>query len=71
MAGVSHNAPYRHFRDKEDLLAALAAEGFDLLTAAMVKAGGAASGAMERFRLIGRGYVEFALCLSATLRRDV
>ena len=61
MAGVSHNAPYRHFRDKEDLLAALAAEGFDLLTAAMVKAAGSASGAMERFRLSGRGYVEFAL----------
>ena len=32
MAGVSHNAPYRHFRDKEELLAALAAEGFDRLT---------------------------------------
>jgi len=23
-AGVSHNAPYRHFRDKDDLLAAIA-----------------------------------------------
>jgi len=38
MAGVSHNAPYRHFRDKEELLAELAAEGFRRLTAAMVKA---------------------------------
>src|SRR2546422_330429 len=27
-AGVSHNAPYRHFPDREALLAALAAEGF-------------------------------------------
>jgi len=61
MAGVSHNAPYRHFRDKEDLLASLAAEGFGLLTAAMVNAAAAGSGAMERFRLSGRGYVEFAL----------
>ncbi len=60
-AGVSHNAPYRHFRDKEELLAALAAEGFDRLTAAMIKAAGSASGAMERFGLSGRGYVEFAL----------
>jgi AcrR family transcriptional regulator len=30
-AGVSHNAPYRHFADREALLAALAAEGFALL----------------------------------------
>src|SRR5690348_11310472 len=27
-AGVSHNAPYRHFADKEALLAAIAGEGF-------------------------------------------
>ena len=60
-AGVSHNAPYRHFRGKEDLLAALAAEGFDRLTAAMTRAAEPASGALERFRLSGRGYVEFAL----------
>jgi len=60
-AGVSHNAPYRHFRGKEALLAALAAEGFDRLTAAMTKAAESASGALERFRASGRGYVEFAL----------
>lgn len=59
--GVSHNAPYRHFRDKEDLLAALAAEGFDHLTAAMTKAAETGTTAMERFQLIGRGYVQFAL----------
>jgi len=60
-AGVSHNAPYRHFRDKEELLAALAAEGFDRLTAAMTKAAQSAAGALERFRMGGRGYVKFAL----------
>jgi len=60
-AGVSHNAPYRHFRDKEELLAALAAEGFDRLTAAMTKAAQSATGAVERMRRGGRGYVEFAL----------
>ena len=27
-AGVSHNAPYRHFKSKEDLVAALATEAF-------------------------------------------
>src|SRR6266849_10299695 len=30
-AGVSHNAPYRHFPDRESLLAAIAAEGFAML----------------------------------------
>src|ERR1700757_2284011 len=42
-AGVSHNAPYRHFHDKDDLLAAVAAEGYNELTAAMTAAGAAAT----------------------------
>src|SRR5260370_40623387 len=33
--GVSHNAPYRHFADREALLAALAAQGFEMLGQAM------------------------------------
>jgi AcrR family transcriptional regulator len=32
LAGVSHAAPYRHFRDKDALVAAIAEEGFRLLT---------------------------------------
>src|SRR5580692_8937647 len=35
-AGVSHNAPYRHFPSKDDLMAAVAAEGFRELTQAMM-----------------------------------
>ena len=31
-AGVSHNAPYKHFPEKRDLLAAVAASGFEALT---------------------------------------
>ncbi|WP_319406458.1 TetR/AcrR family transcriptional regulator [uncultured Desulfosarcina sp.] len=31
-AGVSHTAPYRHFQDKADLLAAIAQLGFEQLT---------------------------------------
>jgi len=31
-AGVSHTAPYRHFQDKADLLAAIAQKGFEELT---------------------------------------
>jgi len=54
-AQVSHNAPYRHFADREALLAALAAEGFARLGRAL-EAGGA-QGARAR----GEAYVRFAL----------
>jgi AcrR family transcriptional regulator len=60
-AGVSHNAPYRHFRDKDDLLAAVAAQGFNQLTKSMQKAMAKGSTAAERLSLAGRGYVRFAL----------
>jgi len=54
--GVSHNAPYRHFPDRESLLAALAAEGFGALGRAMQEA--AAGGGL---RAMGEAYVRFAL----------
>src|SRR6202166_3978739 len=34
-AGVSHNAPYKHFVDKSALLAAMSAGGFEKLTKRM------------------------------------
>ncbi|MGC2600964.1 MAG: TetR/AcrR family transcriptional regulator [Rhodomicrobium sp.] len=37
-AGVSHMAPYRHFTDKDDLLAAVAEQGFRELTEFMDRA---------------------------------
>ena len=55
-AGVSHNAPYRHFPQREALLAALAAEGFEWLRAAQRKA--TEAGGM---RAMGEAYVHFAL----------
>ncbi len=60
-AGVSHNAPYRHFRDKDDLLGAVAAEGFERLTESMEKEMKNGRNAGERLRLAGRGYVQFAI----------
>jgi AcrR family transcriptional regulator len=60
-AGVSHNAPYRHFRDKDELLALVAVQGFERLIAAMKRSAARGSTAEERFRLCGRGYVSFAL----------
>ena len=51
-AGVSHNAPYRHFPDREALLAALAAEGFATLGERLRGKPG---------RELGEAYVRFAL----------
>jgi len=53
--GVSHAAPYRHFPDRESLLAALAAEGFEMLGHAQREA--AAAGGL---RGMGEAYVRFA-----------
>ena len=55
-AGVSHNAPYRHFAEREALLAALAMEGFERLGAAQRAA--AEKGGL---RAMGEAYVLFAL----------
>lgn len=60
-AGVSHNAPYRHFASKDELLATVAAEGFERLTAVMRKAMAPGRSPLERLELCGCGYVEFAL----------
>jgi len=60
-AGVSHNAPYRHFRDRDDLMAAVAAQGFRELTRAMIEAAEPESDALDRLKHAGLGYVRFAL----------
>jgi len=60
-AGVSHNAPYRHFSDREDLLAAVAAEGFRELNQAMLNAVQHQRNTVGRLKHAGLAYVEFAL----------
>jgi AcrR family transcriptional regulator len=60
-AGVSHNAPYRHFRDKDALLAAVAAQGFRELTRAMREAGDCQSNALDKLKQSGMAYVAFAV----------
>ena len=60
-AGVSHNAPYRHFRDKDDLLAAVAAQGFRELTQAMLEEAASKSNGRDRLKQSGLAYVSFAL----------
>jgi len=65
-AGISHNAPYRHFREKDELLAAVATEGFERLADALGKPRKAtrarkANPALRRFQASGLAYVRFAL----------
>jgi AcrR family transcriptional regulator len=65
--GVSANAAYRHFEDKDALLTAVAAHGLELLGSRMreamqaVTTRGAAARAKARLRATGRAYVTFAL----------
>jgi AcrR family transcriptional regulator len=61
-AGVSPAAPYHHFASREQLLAALALDGFEMLSDAMTRARESARGEpIERLRAIGEAYVQFAL----------
>lgn len=58
--GVSPGAPYRHFEDKDGLLAALATRGFQRLRTMMLDAQEGAVGGKERLRRSGIGYLRFA-----------
>jgi AcrR family transcriptional regulator len=58
--GVSRGAPYRHFADRRSLLAALAAEGFEALTAIYRKVIATGKTPQARFATSGRAYFAFA-----------
>ncbi|MEM8810127.1 MAG: TetR/AcrR family transcriptional regulator [Cyanobacteria bacterium P01_G01_bin.38] len=67
--GVSHNAPYRHFADREALLAAVSEEGFQALCSALEAAQhGISADSPQRLQALGRAYVEFALANPAHYR---
>jgi AcrR family transcriptional regulator len=57
--GVSHAAPYRHFADKEALVAALATDGFHLLLSAL-DAVPRSLAPVERLVALAQAYVDFA-----------
>lgn len=59
LAGVSHNAPYKHFADKEELLAAIAAEELRNLSRLMQRLAGT-NEPIDALRAIGRAYVNWA-----------
>jgi len=62
MCNVSHSAPYRHFQNKDDLIQAIAREGFVKLHACLKEA-------VERYpndpklqlRELGQQYIQFAV----------
>jgi AcrR family transcriptional regulator len=60
-AGVSPAAPYRHFRDRDELLANIAVRGFEQFAEALARAWNDGKpdpfGAFER---LGRAYLDFA-----------
>ena len=68
-AGVTHQAPYHYFADREAILGEIAAQGFRMLTAAVVQAVEAVPCCAEqhskhlataRISALARAYVEFA-----------
>jgi len=77
VAGVSTAAPYRHFKDKDEMLVAVAAGGMHRqLENMLAAAGNHAMGTAARINGLGRGYVDFArrepgvFCLIFGLTRD-
>lgn len=60
-AGVSPAAPYRHYKDREQLLADVARRGFEAFEAALAKAwNGGKPTPVEALERIGRAYLTFA-----------
>lgn len=61
LVGVSRTALYHHFKDKHDLLCALAAQGFSELDAIMSETGElTAQSAAQRYGLFARRYLDYA-----------
>jgi AcrR family transcriptional regulator len=60
--GVSHAAPYHHFKDLDALMATVAARGFQLLREAMSGKGSETEqDDFHRLQLAGKAYVSFAV----------
>src|SRR4051794_6652918 len=60
-AGVSPAAPYRHFRDRDELMASVAQRGFELFEAALARAWNEGRpDPLTAFEAVGRAYLQFA-----------
>lgn len=60
-AGLSHQAPYHYFGDRESILAELVRDGFEKLHAYFRKAATRPYDYKQRMERMGRTYVQFAL----------
>jgi AcrR family transcriptional regulator len=60
-AEVSHAAPYAHFADKQALIAAIAAEGYNRLYQQLITAKTQADDPLTRLVRIAFAYVQFAI----------
>src|ERR1700757_4536152 len=60
-AGVSHSAAYRHFSDREALLAEVSRHARSELAAQMRRRVARAKGPRQRLRAVGIAYIDFAL----------
>ncbi len=58
--GCSPMTPYRYFRDKDEILAAVRAAAFDRFAAALEQANAGPGGARARARAVGEAYLRFA-----------
>ena len=60
-AGVSHNAPYKHFADKRELLAAVSAAGFEALTKRMAHKTAGLGNSREQLFAMLRAYIDYGV----------
>ena len=61
MAGVSPAAPYRHFRDRDELLSSIAQRGFEQFEAALTEAwDDGRPDTVSAFERVGKAYLDFA-----------
>jgi len=58
--GVSVMTPYRYFKDKDDILAATRASGFDRFADALETAYASVEDPVQRSRMVGEAYLKFA-----------
>ena len=62
LAGVSTAAPYKHFKDRDEVLALIVARGFDRMSEQSMRAVEAAGvGTLAGIIAMGRAYVRFAV----------
>ncbi len=58
-SGISHNAPYKHFKDRSALLAAVATRDFGTLNDAFVEAGKGRSRPLAKLRRALQAFIEY------------